>query len=108
MPDDSPLVKWDAEDYELLDRMHTAIGTALQAMDEAKRLRVERDEYKKKYNDLLDDSLKHAGETTANWIAAIASGKLKVEVPKRKQCRYLEFMDLGSCMHTREVDVTTT
>jgi len=58
------------KDYDLLDRISSAINAALIAEDERRHLVEERDYYKQKYINLLDSSLRESQETTGMLIVA--------------------------------------
>ena len=62
------------EDYDMLDRIASAVSAALAAEDERRELKKDRDYWKEKYQDILQSSLRESQETTGMLITAVLHG----------------------------------
>jgi len=65
------------EDYDMLDRMSSAINAAMASEDERRGLLADRDYWKGKYQDLLQSSLRESQETTGMLITAVLAGVVR-------------------------------
>ena len=62
------------EDYDMLDRISSAINAALVAEGERRELLKDRDYWKKQYQELLQHSLSDAQKTTGMLLSAVLAG----------------------------------
>lgn len=70
------------EDYDMLDRISSAINAALVSEDERRSLLDDRDYWKDKYQDLLQSSLRESQETIGMLITAVLHGV--VDAPREE------------------------
>jgi len=60
---------------DLLIELYEQLGVAIAAIEENESLRMDRDEWKHKYIELLNESIKHTHEVSANILLLTLKGK---------------------------------